>query len=126
MPTYEYHCHACQKRVSVFFRSIAEAEKTEAVCPDCGTKNLKRLISNVAVVHGKAAAPSGKPISDHSASNDPRSLARIMREASREGKHNMGDDFKEVASRLEQGESPTSIEKSLRKRVGESMDGPKT
>ena len=126
MPIYEYHCHGCEKRVSVFFRSFSEAEKNEIACPDCGGLNLKRLISNVAVLHGKPSAHQGQAASSDSAKEDPSALARTMREASHRAGQDFGSDFNEVASRLEKGESPTSIEKSLRKRVGESMDGPST
>ena len=126
MPIYEYHCHDCQERISVFFRSFAEAEKNEAACPDCGGLNLKRLISNVAVLHGKQNTHQRQAASPDSAKEDPMALARTMREASRTAGQDFGSDFNEVASRLEKGESATSIEKSLRKRVGESMDGPTT
>ena len=44
-----------------------------------------------------------------------------MRNESSKSKQDYGDDFKEVAHRLEKGENPDSIEKSLRKRVGEEM-----
>lgn len=117
MPIYEYHCRNCQQRISLFFRSFSEVERTEPTCSECGSQDLERLISNVAV-HGTKQTPPSPQKQD---SEGPRALARTMREASGHGKKDFGDDFKEVASRLEKGESPTSIEKALRKRVGESM-----
>lgn len=45
--------------------------------------------------------------------NDPRSLGRFMRKMSREMGEDLGDDFGEVVDRLESGESPESIEKSM-------------
>ena len=44
-----------------------------------------------------------------------------MRKAERGIKGGYGDDFKEVAGRLERGESSESIEKKMRDRVGEKM-----
>jgi hypothetical protein len=40
-----------------------------------------------------------------------------MREAV--GGRDMGNEFNEVAARLEKGESPKTVEKSLRKRAGQ-------
>ena len=33
MPIYEYTCQDCKKRVSLLWRSFADAETREAVCP---------------------------------------------------------------------------------------------
>ena len=122
MPIYEYHCLACDQRVSVFFRSFSEAQEKEPACPECNATQLKRLISTVAIRSAQPQAAGQVSASSSSAQEDPQALARIMRKASRKG--DFGDDFKEVASRLEKNESATSIEKSLRKRVGENMEGP--
>jgi hypothetical protein len=51
--------------------------------------------------------------------NDPQSLAQRMRTAA--GGREMGNDFREVAARLEKGEQAATIEASLRRRVGETM-----
>ena len=123
MPIYEYICDDCQEQVNLFFRSFAEVETKEVVCATCGGTNLRRFISKVAVVHaegsrqGTQAAPSSLSSSDKS---DPKSLARSMREMS-QGK-DFGTEFKEVAGRLEAGEKPASIEKSLRKRSGQKPE----
>jgi hypothetical protein len=44
---------------------------------------------------------------------DPRSLGRFMRKMSDEMGEDMGPEFDEVIGRLESGESPESIEKSM-------------
>jgi putative FmdB family regulatory protein len=120
MPLYEYLCHDCQEQVSLFFRSFAEVETKPAVCPECGSDNLERIISKVAVVQagkGEQAGPvnSSQPAAD---SSDPKALARSMREAGQG--QDFGREFKEVATRLEAGEKPAAIENSLRKRAGQS------
>jgi len=121
MPLYEYLCDDCQEQVSLFFRSFAEVETKPAVCPQCGGGSLERIISQVAVVQaGKgvqvgAVSPSSQPAADTS---DPKTLARSMREAGQG--QDFGREFKEVATRLEAGEKPATIEKSLRKRAGQS------
>lgn len=44
---------------------------------------------------------------------DPRSLGRFMRKMSGEMGEDLGDEFNEVVERLEKGESPDEIEKSI-------------
>lgn len=48
MPIYQYNCAACERRVELFFRSAKAA--TEPSCPECGSQDLKRVISRVARV----------------------------------------------------------------------------
>lgn len=45
--------------------------------------------------------------------NDPRSIARWMRKMGDEVGEDMGPEFEEVMGRLESGESPDDIEKSM-------------
>lgn len=125
MPVYEYECHDCEKEVSIFFLSFADARNEEAVCPECGSKKLERIISGVAVLkEKKPVAPTASSGGATHKEEDPRGLARTMDDAARKSSADYGDDFKEVKGRLEKGESATSVEKRMRKRVGESMDTP--
>ena len=43
MPTYEYHCDACGKDVEIFH---AMSAKPAEICPECGAKKLRRLMSD--------------------------------------------------------------------------------
>ena len=119
MPIYEYNCLDCKKTVSILFLSISEATSGETVCPECGKKNLSRVVSGVSVIKGSKKPQ--KADSSKSPKNDPKSLAETMRRENTKSRQDYGDDFKEVKHRLEKGEKPDSIEKSLRKRVGEEM-----
>lgn len=116
MPIYEYGCYDCRKRVNIFFRSFADIETKEAVCPRCQGTNLKRLVSRVAFVRSEEsrlenlADPSSLAGLDE---NDPRSMARWMRKMSSEMGEDLGDEFNEVVNRLEAGEDPESIEQSM-------------
>ena len=123
MPIYEYYCQTCRKEISIWFGSIAQAATRAAVCTDCGGERLTRLISNVAVARsGSATAQpsSGQaPGTGGGHGESPQALAQAMRAAG--AGRDLGKDFQEVAGRLEKGESATSVEASLRKRVGEDM-----
>ncbi len=45
--------------------------------------------------------------------NDPKSVARMMRKMSGEMGEDMGPEFNEMVDRLESGESPEEIEKTM-------------
>lgn len=85
-------------------------------CPFCGGQDLKRLISRVAVVRSEEsrldslADPSSLTDLDE---KDPRSMARWMRRMSQEMGEEMGPEFDEMVDRLDAGESPEELEKSL-------------
>ena len=116
MPIYEYGCYDCRKRVSLFFRTFSDAQTKEAVCPRCGGIDLKRLISKVAYVRSEEsrlenlADPASFSGLDE---NDPKSIGRWMRKMSSEIGEDLGGEFDEVVDRLEAGEDPESIEKSM-------------
>lgn len=126
MPIYEYRCHGCRRRVSILWRSFAEAEEGQAVCPRCGSTNLTRLVSRVRVVRSEGsrledmADPSFLSDLDE---NDPRSMARLMRRMADEVGEEMGPEFDEVVGRLEAGESPEEIERSMPDLLGGEGEG---
>lgn len=121
MPIYEYHCSECKKDVSILFLSFSEADEKEPVCPECGNEKIERLLSSVTLIHKKTNSTKSKFPKDITVNEEPKSLAKTMHKASNKSRANYGNEFKEVANRLDKGESSTSIEKSLRKKVGESM-----
>ncbi len=126
MPIYEYYCLDCHRRVSLLWRSFADVETRTAVCPRCGGTNLQRLVSKVAVVRSEEArmdalADPGS-IGDVD-ENDPKSLARWMRKMSQETGEDMGAEFDEVVGRLEAGEDPEEIEKSMPDLGGDAGGG---
>lgn len=123
MPIYEYRCQGCKRRVSIFWRTFSVAEDGAAVCPRCGGTDLTRLVSRVRLIRSEGSrvddlADFGDvPDFDD---NDPRSLGRWMRKMSAETGEDLGPEFDEVVGRLETGESPESIEKSMPELMGES------
>jgi putative FmdB family regulatory protein len=117
MPIYEYRCADCQKKVSVFFRSFSAVDQEQARCPICHGTHLTKMVSKVRVLRG-ASSSGGEDGFDDSMlddlnENDPRSLGRMMRRMADETGEDMGPEFGEVVSRLEKGEDPEAIEKSM-------------
>jgi putative FmdB family regulatory protein len=124
MPIYEYRCHDCRRRVSLFYRSYSAIED-EPTCPRCGGNSLSRLISRVAVVRSEdsrmddLADPSMLGDLDE---DDPKSLGRWMRKMSAEAGEDMPQEFDEVIDRLESGQTPEQIEESMPE-LGDSLGG---
>jgi len=126
MPIYEYRCGNCKRRVNIFFRSISAAQAEMPQCPNCSSTNLSRLISRFATVKSEEARLDA--MADPSAlgdidENDPKSMARFMRQMSSEMGEDMGPEFDEMVGRLESGESPEEIEKSMPEMGGMGEDG---
>ncbi len=129
MPIYEYLCHDCKRRVSIFWRSFGDLEKEGAVphCPRCNGTTLVRLISRVAIVRSEDSRM--EDVADPSSmladldENDPKSIARWMRRMSRETNEELGPEFEEVMDRLEAGESPEDIEAALPDLAGDAGMG---
>jgi len=116
LPIYEYRCHDCGRRVTLFWRSFSEVEESSPHCSFCGGERLTRLVSRVAVVRSEEsrlddlADPSSLAGLDES---DPKSMGRWMRKMSREMGEDLGPEFDEVIDRLESGQSPEDIEESM-------------
>jgi putative FmdB family regulatory protein len=125
MPIYEYRCHDCRRRVSIWWRTFSEAETGTARCPRCGGEQLTRLVSKVRVVRSEEsrmedlADPASLGDLDE---NDPRSIARWMRKMSDEVGEDIGPEFEEVVDRLEAGESPEEIEQTMPDLAGDAGD----
>jgi putative FmdB family regulatory protein len=117
MPIYEYRCPDCGRKVSLFFRSFSAVHDGEP-CPRCGGTRLKRLMSRVAVHRGAGNAEGGDEefggdefggILDNLDENDPRALARAMRQMSAEMGEPVEPEMEEALGRLEAGEDPESV-----------------
>ncbi|HMK07478.1 MAG TPA: FmdB family zinc ribbon protein [Anaerolineales bacterium] len=115
MPTYEYRCLDCRKRVSLIL-SYSEYGKAPVVCPHCGSANLKRRIGRVRLLRSEDSRLDSLADPDDWGDvdeNDPRSVARAMRRMGDEMGEELPDEFDEVVDRLESGEDPEAIEKDL-------------
>ncbi len=126
MPIYEYRCPNCKRKVSIFFRSLSSVDHDSARCPNCGSGGLVRRMSRVRVLRGSAKSidNGGDDFADDMLDgldeNDPRSMGRFMRKMAEESGEEMPPEFDEVVGRLEKGESPEDIEKSMPE-IGEMM-----
>ena len=107
MPIYEYRCLACKKRTSVFVRNVSTPVKG-AACEHCGAKKLERVFSRVVVRRGGVNLDDESSF-DNIDENDPRQMARLMRQMGEEAGEPMDAETEEMISRLESGEDPEAV-----------------
>jgi len=111
MPIYEYGCKDCRRKTSVFLRSFSTESKSP-VCDNCGSSNLVRLFSRVAIVKSEEARL--EEIADPSSwgdldQNDPKSVAKLMRKMQDQMGEDAGPEMNEAIERMEQGEMPEDL-----------------
>src|SRR3990170_3122965 len=106
MPIYEFRCQRCRRRTSVFTRGISAS--VDAACSHCGSREMSRLISRVAVLRSEDDMFSGLDESSLADvdENDPRSMARWVRKMSRQMGEPMDAEMETELERMEAGEMP--------------------
>ena len=97
MPIYEYRCEACG-RVSSFLL-LRISEEVDPFCKACGSREVKRIMSRVAVL--KSEEQRMERLLDPSKfsdldENDPASLERAMKRMGRELGDELGEGFEET------------------------------
>ena len=109
MPIYEFRCGRCRRRTSVFTRSIGG--EIQAVCSHCGSNDMSRLISRVAVVRSEDDAFASLDESSLAGvdENDPRSMARWVRSMSRQMGEPLDAEAEADLDRMEAGEMPDDL-----------------
>ena len=106
MPIYEFRCSACRKRTSVFVRTMTAAVSPQ--CEHCGSSEMSRLFSRVAVLRSgdeMGAGIDGSSLGDID-ENDPRSVARWVRKMSRDMGEPLDAEMEADLERMEAGEMP--------------------
>lgn len=118
MPVYDYRCNVCGRKTAFFYKTYKEydaaLEGDTQACPNCGSHDLARLISRVAIAKpGRDYANmSSQEMLSVMEGGDSRELGQMM--------HQLGQDeavsdpaFGEVTKRLMKGEDPGRIEADL-------------
>ena len=115
MPIYEYRCESCKKISS--FLLLRATEEIVPYCKACGSKEVKRQVSRVAILKGEEKMieslldPSKLSGLDE---NDPASVERVVRRMGRELGDELGEDFQEGMEEVLSGEATgTPQEESL-------------
>ncbi|MCC6173749.1 MAG: zinc ribbon domain-containing protein [Chloroflexi bacterium] len=112
MPIYEYRCAVCRRRSSLFFQTFSAAETATPQCEHCGSLDVARLVSRVAIL--KSEESRLDDLADDSSladvdESDPRSVARWARRMGEQLGDEAGDEFREMVDQLEAGEMPDDL-----------------
>ena len=137
MPIYEYYCAENHTIYQFYAKTIAQGASTPR-CPDNPKFRLKKIVSAFAITSG---GPSGEPPPAPATSgdsddprddprmeaamgamekefdgmdeNDPKAMARMMRQMSDLTGEKMEGQFEEVVRKLEEGADPDSLDEQL-------------
>src|SRR3954466_13155579 len=107
MPIYEYRCGACRRRSSLYYQTFSAAERAEPHCEHCGSADVSRLVSRVALLKSEESRmddPADASALGDVDESDPRSIARWARRMGEQLGEDVGDDFREMVDQLEAGE----------------------
>lgn len=110
MPIYEYKCNGCNRVVSIFFRSFSVANGGK--CPECGSEDLQRLVSKVAILKTEAERLADLSEATRKGSIDPgdhRTIDHWARQMSEQMGEEVGGQMKGMLDRLEGGEAPPEL-----------------
>ncbi len=120
MPEYTYFCLDCNRLFHVRL-SYEEYGRVDVHCPRCGGKRVERRIGRIRFIRSLESRLEewADPGSFEEMERNPKALAQMMRAMSAEMGEDLGPELEEVVSRLERGESPEEIEKTMPELVGE-------
>ena len=104
MPIYEFRCNACGRRVSLFFRSMST--DATGVCDRCGSPDLSRLVSRVAIVRAPLdpGTLNKAELLDGVDYTDPASMAGFFRRMGESFQDEPNEHMDEIIGRLDHGE----------------------
>jgi putative FmdB family regulatory protein len=101
VPVYEFACNTCGAKVSVFTRSISAS--VEGKCERCGSTDLQRLISRVAVLRSGGGMDLDNL--DNLDPGDPKAMAAWARQMQQEMGPEAAPEMEDMIQRLERGET---------------------
>jgi putative FmdB family regulatory protein len=114
MPNYVYRCSNCKRRFEVYL-SYQEYGKQRVNCTNCNSEKVQRIIGRVRFARSEDSRMEdlADPSKLAGLEDDPKAMARMMRQMGSEMGEDMGPEFDEVMDRLESGQSPDEIEESM-------------
>lgn len=101
MPIYEYLCPQCNGRFQKLVRSFADP--SDLACPRCASTQVRRAVSQVAVLkseESRAEALADPGMFAGLDENDPKSIAQWARKLGRELGEEAGDDWDQMVDEM--------------------------
>ena len=115
MPTYDYVCNNCHQRFDVFL-TYAEYGKKTVTCIHCNSTDVRRRMTKVRIAKSEESrldSMAGDFSGFEGLEDDPKAMGQMMRKMGKEMGEDLPPEFDEVVDRLEAGQSPEDIEKSI-------------
>ena len=114
MPSYEFRCLDCKQRFEVYL-SYKEYGRQEIHCTNCNSLSVQRQIGRIRIAQSEESRleKMADPANLAGLEDDPKALAKMMRQMGSEMGEDMGPEYDEVLDRLESGQSPDEIESSM-------------
>ena len=114
MPAYDYRCKACQHRFTAFYKTYQDYDAASPECPQCGSGDVTRLISRVAIP--RPSRDFSKMSSDEMLSvlesGDSRAVGEMFDQVGGSDP-SLGAEYHEATQRLLRGESMEKVERDL-------------
>jgi putative FmdB family regulatory protein len=108
MPLYEYWCHHCANKVTLY---IHVNTALKPICPKCSSKKLERLLSTFAVHKTDKSIYEGilndSQLTKGMLDNNPKALAEWNKRMSRGEK--TAPEYEETIQKMEKGQMPDSL-----------------
>lgn len=125
MPSYDFQCKSCGERFVLAYKSYQDYDEATHTCPHCGSTDLTRLISRVAI------AKPGRDLANLSANEmlsvmeggDSREVGELFRQVGDSVPGGMDAEYNTVTDRLLSGDKPEHIEADLQ---AQAKPAPKT
>lgn len=114
MPKYEYRCLDCKRRFEVYL-SYDEYGKQSVHCAYCNSEDVQRRIDRIRIAKSEESRLENlaDPSNLAGLEDDPKALAKMMRQMGSEMDEDLGSEYEEVLDRLESGQSPEDIESAM-------------
>jgi len=115
MPIYEFYCLKCQRKVNVLSKNVSTS--TTSQCPNCGSQDLKRLITTFSYHRSTKSVweSSGEPGTSQRKDyyKDPRNIGRWAEKKFRDMGIDLPDNVKEQIQAAREGELPGEVKETL-------------
>ena len=116
MHTYDFRCNDCRYRFSLQYKTYADYDAAILVCPECGSDNLSRIISKIAIRRPRSQRDyrdmSPGELNAAIRSPDSRQVGEVFRQMT-EKEPDVTPEFEEVTKRLLKGESMDHVEQEV-------------
>ena len=111
MPIYEYTCAACSRLSSVFVRSVNSS--VEPKCQHCGSNDLKRAVSRIAVHKTEQQVMEQYGMPDPGAGpdayKDPRQIGRWVEQRFEQMGMDLPQEARTMIDAAREGEFPAPV-----------------